>query len=119
MPIFSGFQRKYKIQEAQLNVEKADNNISNVKQAIDLEQVATKNSLRTALANLDAQQRNMELAEKVYNATKLKFQNGIGSSFEVLQADTDLQQAQWSYFGSLYNAIVAKISYQYSLGKLQ
>jgi outer membrane protein TolC len=119
IPIFDGFQRKYRVVQSQLNVEKVENTIENVKQAIDFEQVATKESLRNALLNLDAQERNMQLAERVYNATKLKFEQGLGSSFEVLQADADFQTAQSNYFNALYNATVAKISYQYSLGKLQ
>lgn len=119
VPIFSGFQRKYKIEESRLTLEKLNNNVENVKQAIDFEQVATKESLTAALSNLDVQQRNLDLAQKVYNATKLKFEQGLGSSFEVLQADADYQTAQANYFNSLYNATVAKISYQYSLGKLQ
>ena len=118
IPIFDGFQRKYKTQQAQLKVEKIDNNIENLKQAIDLEQVITKESMRNALLNLDIQERNLELAQRVYNTTKLKFEQGLGSSFEVLQADTDYQTAQSNYFNALYNATVAKISYQYSLGKL-
>ena len=118
IPIFDGFQRKYKIQEAKLNAQKMDNTITNVKQAIDLEQVVTKESLKNALLNLDIQERNLALAERVYNATKLKFEQGLGSSFEVLQADTDYQTAQSNYFNALYNATVAKISYQYALGKL-
>lgn len=119
IPIFDGFQRRYKIQQAQLNVAKVENNISNLKQAIDLEQTITKNSLRTALSNLDLSERNVALAEKVFNSTKLKFEQGLGSSFEVLQADADWQTAQANYFTTLYNAITTKISYQYSLGKLQ
>jgi len=54
----------------------------------------------------------------VYNGTKTKFEQGVGSSFEVLQADTDFQTAQSNYFSALYNAVVAKVSYLYSLGKL-
>lgn len=119
VPIFDGFQRRYKVQQSKLSVQKMDNTIANVKQAIDLEQRITNTSLRTALSSLDVQERNMQLAERVYSATKLKFEQGLGSSFEVLQADADMQQAQASYFNALYNAIVAKISYQYSLGKLQ
>lgn len=119
VPIFSGFQRKYKIVESRLTLEKINNTVENVKQAIDFEQVATKESLTAALNNLDVQQRNLDLAQRVYNATKLKFEQGLGSSFEVLQADADYQTAQASYFNALYNATVAKISYQYSLGKLQ
>jgi outer membrane protein len=118
VPIFSGFQKKYKVQEAQLSLEKVNNNIDNVKQAIDFEQVATRESLKNSLFNLDLQERNLQLAERVYNATKLKFEQGIGSSFEVLQSDTDYQTAQSNYFNALYNATIARISYLYSLGKL-
>ena len=119
VPIFDGFQRRYRTQQAQLRVDKIDNNITNVKQVIDLQQTISRESLKSALYNLDMQERNLELALKVYNTTKLKFEQGLGSSFEVLQADTDYQQAQNNYFNALYNATVAKIGYQSSLGKLQ
>ena len=119
IPIFDGFQRKYKIIQSRLNLQKADNNIAFVKQAIDFEQSVTRESLKTALSNLDLSERNVALAEKVYNTTKLKFEQGLGSSFEVLQADADWQTAQANYFNTLYNAITTKINYQYSLGKLQ
>ncbi len=118
VPIFDGLQRKYKTIQSQYNVEKAENNITAVKQAVDFAQVANKAQVKNSLADLDIQDRNLALAEKVFNATKLKFQNGLGSSFEVLQSDTDFQQAQANYFNALYNAISAKISYQSSLGKL-
>lgn len=118
VPIFDGFQRKYKIQQEKFNLQKVDNTIQNLKQVIDLQQTVSKESLKNALLNLDAQQRNVQLAENVYNTTKKKFEAGIGSSFEVLQADTDWQTAQSNYFTNLYNAIIAKISYLSSLGKL-
>jgi len=119
LPIFDGGQRKARVKQAQLNVEKIDNNIENVKQVIDLQQTVSKEVLKNSLLNLDAQQRNMALAEGVYNTTKKKFEAGIGSSFEVLQADNDWQTAQSNYFNAMYNAIIAKIGFQSSLGKLQ
>jgi len=119
VPIFSGFQRKYKVEQSKLTLEKVSNSVERLKQGIDLEQVINKESLKNALLNLDAQEQNLELAQKVYNSTKIKFENGIGSSQEVLQADTEYQNAQANYFNALYNATVARISYLYSLGKLQ
>ncbi len=119
LPIFDGGQRKSRVKQAQLNVEKIDNNVENVKQLIDLQQTVSKEVLKNSLNNLDTQQRNMALAENVYNTTKKKFETGIGSSFEVLQADNDWQTAQSNYFNALYNAIIAKIGFQSSLGKLQ
>jgi outer membrane protein TolC len=71
------------------------------------------------LLSLDVQERNLQLAQRVYNSTKLKFEQGVGSSFEVLQSDTDYQTAQSNYFNALYNAVIAKISYLSALGKLQ
>lgn len=118
VPIFTGLQRKNKVVESRLSLEKVNSNLEYAKQGIDLEQTVARENLKTALSNLDLQDRNLGLAEKVYNATKTKFEQGVGSSFEVLQADTDFQTAQSNYFTALYNAVVAKVSYLYSLGKL-
>jgi outer membrane protein TolC len=94
VPIFDGWQRKYKTEQAKLKVAKVDNAITNAKQGIDLQQTITRESLRSAVINLDTQERNLELALRVYNTTKKKFEQGLGSSFEVLQADADYQLAQ-------------------------
>jgi outer membrane protein len=99
-------------------VAKLDNVITNAKLGIDFQQTITRESLKTAVINLDTQERNLELALRVYNTTKKKFEQGLGSSFEVLQADADYQLAQSNYFNALYNATVARIGYQSSLGKL-
>lgn len=118
VPIFDGFQRKYKIQQAKYTLDKTNNTIENVKKAIDFEKNAAQINLRNAILNMDAQQKNLELAERVYNTTKKKYEQGVGSSFEVLQADTELQRAQGNYFDALYNAVVARINYFKAVGQL-
>lgn len=118
VPIFSGFQRNRKIEQAQLTLKKTENNIENLKRAIDLQQVSTLQGLKNALSNLDVQSRNLELAERVYNSTKLKFEQGLGSSFEILQAETSFEESQSNYFQAMYEAVVARIGYLRSLGKL-
>ncbi|HEX8277720.1 MAG TPA: TolC family protein, partial [Segetibacter sp.] len=42
VPIFDGFQRRNKVQQAQLNLQKVDNSIENLKQVIDLQQTVSK-----------------------------------------------------------------------------
>lgn len=88
------------------------------KQAIDYQIINARTTLSSAIAALNNQEENKALAEKVFNTTKIKYQQGIGSSFEVLQAETDLQNALSSYYQALYYAGVAKIAYQRALGKL-
>ena len=118
IPIFDGFQKKYKIQQSRLNLEKVENTLDQAKKGIDLEKTVAKNTLVNAILTMDVQEDNMKLAEKVYNAEKKKYEVGTGSSFSILRSDTDLQQAQSNYFKALYDAIVAKVSYLKALGKL-
>jgi outer membrane protein TolC len=118
VPIFDGLQKKYKIKQSQFSLEKTQNTLEQVKQGIDLEKTVAKNTLTNAILSMDSQEKNMQLAEKVYNTVKKKYEQGLGSSFEVLQADTEMQQAQSNYFKALYDAIIARISYQKAMGKL-
>ncbi len=117
-PIYDSGQRKYRMQQSKLTLQKVDNVIVNVKNAIDMEQSIASSSLKNALLNLESQNGNVELAEKVFNTTKKKYEAGLGSSFELLQSDTELQRAQGAYFQSLYDAYIARVSYLKSLGKL-
>lgn len=117
-PIFDGFQARHRISQAELKILKVDNNLAQLKRAIDMEQHIARNSLNNALLNLDVQQRNTDLAREVFETTKKKYEAGVGSSLELIQADTDLQRAQGAYFQALYDCYVAQIAMKKSLGKL-
>lgn len=117
-PIFDGFQKKYKIQQIKLQMDKIENSSIQLKQYFDLENGIAKSSLRNAVLNLDVQKRNMDLAESVFNTTTKKFQGGLGSSLDVIQTDTELQRANGSFFIALYDAYIAKVNYLKSIGKL-
>jgi outer membrane protein len=117
-PIFSGFQRKYKMSQAKLKIQKVDNSYSQLLSAIDMERDITKRSFSNAMINVDVQQRNVDLAASVFETTRKKYQAGLGSSFELIQTDADLQRANGAYYQALYEAHTARISYLKSLGKL-
>jgi outer membrane protein len=100
-------------------LQQSINNIEGLKLNIDREVGEAINNYRSALATLDAQKRNMELAETVYNQTRLKFENGIGSNTEISTAQSDLSVAQSNYILATYDAINAKIDFLKASGKLQ
>jgi outer membrane protein TolC len=118
VPIFDGLQRYNRIKQANFRLEKTINYKENLEKAIDFQREAAVNILKNSLSTLDVQERNMQLAEKVFNTTKKKYEQGLGSSFEILQADQEFQVAQSNYFQALYDAVSAKIGYYRSLGKL-
>jgi len=118
VPIFDGFQKKNRIRQSEFTLAKVQNTLDMTKKSIDMEKTVARNSLINAIVAMDAQEENMKLAVKVYNSVKTKYEQGVGSSFESLQADTDLQQAQSNYFRAMYEAALAKINYLKALGKL-
>ena len=54
---------------------------------------------------------NIELAENIFKTAKLKYEQGVGSNLEVLNAETSLKEAQANYFNALYEALVSKVDY--------
>ncbi|MEP6926252.1 MAG: TolC family protein [Ginsengibacter sp.] len=118
VPIFDGGARNARIASARLNVLKTNNNLFNLKESIDNDITQSRINMKTALYTLDNQKQNIELAQQVYNTTKLKYDQGLGSNQEINQAQTDLVTAQNNYYGSLYDAVIAKIDFLRAAGKL-
>ena len=60
----------------------------------------------------------MDLALEVYNVSKTKYQEGVGSSTELMDADNAYKQAQSNYYNALLEALLAKVDYDKALGIL-
>lgn len=118
VPLFSGLQRTYKIQQAKLELQKIDNNLLSLKSGIDLEIKTVASQFLNAVENVNAQKENSELAEKIARVTRIKFEQGVGSNLEVVEAESALREAQINYYSSLYDAIVAKIDLEKAYGRL-
>ncbi len=118
VPIFTGFSRDAKIKQSKLELQQVNNSIDNLKNNIDAETEQAKLKFTNAIVTIDNQKRNMQLAEKVYEQTKKKFEAGTGSNTEINTAQTELKTAQTNYISALYDAIIAKVDYLKAIGKL-
>ncbi len=118
VPIFDGFQKSYRVQQNKLALQKSQNDLSNLELSIDVQIKTAEITLANSLTTLEAQNKNMGLASEVARSTKAKYGAGVGSSLEVNTAENALVDAQTSYFGALYDALVAKVDYQKAIGKL-
>ena len=119
IPIFNGFATDARIKRAQLELQKSVNDIENLRLSIDNEVEQARTNFRSAIATMDFQRKNMELAVQVYEQTKKKYEMGLGSNIEITAAQTDLKAAQTNYISSLYDAIIARVDFLKSTGKLQ
>jgi len=118
VPIFDGLARDSRVKKARLELENVRINMADMKNSIDQEVKTARIELSDALLTMEEQKKNMKLAEQVYDQTKKKYEQGLGSNLEVTNADTDLKTAQNNYFAAVYDAIIAKVNYVKATGRL-
>ena len=118
VPIFDGFAKAARVQTAKLQLQQTNNNLQNLELAIDREISETRINLRSAIAAMEYQKKNMTLAEEVYDQTKLKYEQGLGSNLEITNSQAELTTAQNNYYAALYDAIVARVDFLRATGKL-
>jgi outer membrane protein TolC len=118
VPLFSGLQRTYQVQQAKLSLLKIENNFTSLRQNIDLSIQQNTVTYQNSIETLKSQRENMELAEKVARVTKIKYEQGVGSNIEVTDAESSLREAQVNYYNALYDAIIAKVDLDKAYAKI-
>lgn len=118
IPLFTGFATKARIQKAKIEYQQSVNQREALKNSIDNDIESSRNNFRSAIAALDFQKKNMELAESVFDQTRKKYEAGTGSQEEINTAQTELKSAQTNYINSLYDAIIAKTDFLRATGRL-
>lgn len=118
IPIFDGFARRSKIENARLALEKSKNNLQQTIESVENDVYTARTKMKSAILTVDNQRQNTTLAEEVFVTTEKKYQQGLGSNQEIYNAQAELKVAQNNYYSALYDAIVAKVDYLKAIGRL-
>lgn len=116
VPIFDGFGKRAKIQRAKLTTEVAKTQHLQLANSIDLEVANARIDYKSALDREQSQRRNMDLAERIYSTTQIKYKEGVGSSLEISQAEQSLFAAQRNHLQALFDLLIAKLALDVALG---
>lgn len=108
IPIFSSLGRTAKTQRAKIELEIAEESLTELEQQIRLEIARAKSDYQFSIEDYDIKRQNLRLAERIEKKNETKFFEGIGSSFELRQAQTQLYTAQSEYLQSMLNVITNK-----------
>ena len=118
VPIFSGFDRKYKAEQAKIEIEKATLELENTKERLTKDAKEHYNSYQNALEQLETAKKLQNLSQKIYKTQQTKYFEGIGSSFDLIQAETQKYQADNAYFQAISEVIQTKIKLESLIGEL-
>lgn len=117
VPVFDGLSKQAKIQQAKVEIEKAEIAMHQFEEGVALQVERSKNSYDLAKSVFETEKANLDLAQRIYDRAKIMYAEGVGSSFEMTQALTDLYTAQSAYLDASYKLISSQINLQKALGK--
>ncbi len=112
MTLFDGGRARAQARQQELNMAIAEASFADNRDAIRLEVEQSYYSLQANRTNISTAEAGVEQARESLRLARLRFQAGVGTQTEVLQAQTDLTRAE-------VNLVRAVLGYNRSLVTLQ
>lgn len=117
VPIYDGGDKAAKMQRARLTVEKNQVQIDDFNRGVDIALTAAQSQYLIAKETITTRTKALDLANEIYRVATVKYKEGIGSSLEVKQAESDVYSAQNNLLQSQYDLIKAYFDIEKALGK--
>jgi len=117
LPIFSSLKRTASTQKAKIELDKALLNLKETENTLNLEVEKAKSDYTYSINNYETALKNLTLAESIEKKNKIKFYEGIASSFDLRQAQNQLYAIQNEYLEATLKIIENKINLEILLNK--
>jgi outer membrane protein len=119
IPIFDGFQRRNQIRQAQIEVSKVDQDISLLTRNTQMGLLNAQHQMQTSLTAIQAQERNVTLAQEVYRNTNELYKEGLSPLTELLDTEVSLREAQTNLNSERLKYQLAQLTYLQARGELK
>lgn len=118
IPIFSSGMRSAATQRAKINLEKAKDDLTETEQKLKLQIETAKSEYKFAIEDYQNKKDNLSLAERIEKKNQIKFFEGISSSFDLRQAQTQLYTAQQELLQAMLDVINKKAALETVLNEI-
>lgn len=105
-----------RIKQAELDLRKTQNNKTLLEQNILLGVSTARNKLINEYDTYLTEKQNVLLAEKIYKRALVKFKDGVISSSELTQVNTQYYNSQSAFYAAMMNVLNAKVELDKFLG---
>ncbi len=118
VPIFNSGQKVLSVQQAKIEMEKASNDQKLAETTLQKDYLTAAAELQTAREKYENDVENYQMAERILNKTKIKFSNGLSSSTELSQLESQYLQTYGAYVASIMQLLQADIQMKKARGTL-
>jgi outer membrane protein len=115
IPIYSSLFRASKTAQAKIAFETSNIKLTETQQRLSLLADKAKSDYQLSIENYTTAKKNVGLAERIEKKQRIKFFEGISSSFDLLQAQNQLYAQQQNYIQSMLNVISKKATLENAL----
>lgn len=116
VPIYDGGQKEASVKQAKIELQKAKNDLENFRNQSSLQVEAARTTYQTNLIEEENARRSMELNNKIFGKTNVKFKEGVASSFELMQTQSDQTTNQIRYYNALRTVLESRADLDKALG---
>ncbi len=117
IPIFSGFRRQAELQQAKVEKQQSELQLSQLREGVQLEYERARGERSRALSSIAARQRTVDQAARVYDLTVLRYDKGLATQLETSDARLALLQARTNLVQALADYYIADAQVNKSLGR--
>ncbi len=117
IPVFSSFKRNARVQQAKIALTQEKTNLTQAAQKLKLQVENAKVNYQFAIDNYNTNKKNLALAKRIEKKEQIKFFEGVGSSFNLTQAQNQLYSTQQQYLSAIVQIINSKASLENALNK--
>ena len=115
VPLFSSLARSSRTQRAKINLDSADIQLKETEERLSLEAKMARSDYQLSIENYQTAKKNLDLAEKIEKKQRIKFVEGISSSFDLTQAQNQLYSQQQTFIQSMLDVIAKKAALENAL----
>jgi outer membrane protein TolC len=116
IPIFDGLRRESQIDEAQVQLRRAQLQLAQLKEGVHLQYEQALGERRRAAADIAARQQTVTQAQRVHDLTVLRYERGLATQLEVSDARLSLLQARTNLAQALSDFHIADATLHRTLG---
>nr|WP_225986560.1 TolC family protein [Rufibacter sp. LB8] len=118
IPIFDGFQRRNQVKQAELEVRKTDLSMQNLALSTQMGLDNALKQINSSQLTIQNQERNVNLAQEVYDTTNRLYKEGLSPLTDLLEAEASLRVAQTDLNNERLKFKIAQLNYIRARGEI-
>jgi outer membrane protein TolC len=118
MNLWQGNRTKNRVEQSTISYKQTSEQYSLLQEYVVNQVKAKYLELKRVQSLVEAQQKNVSLAERAYDLSTVRYKEGTGSQLEVQNSDVALRQARINKLQSVHSYIVTKYELEQLMGKI-